>query len=540
MNMFLKNQVKCCFFVIFGISSIFSMWTDDAVQKELITNKPAILKVREELGEKIPLSLAMAKWASQKARTGEETLKYTRLAREILNEARGFGWAKRAPTSQESACMALTSIDIALVSNDDIDSLCDGSGKLGYHSDLPHFKYLKQVAIAARFVASKTPYLTESGIVTWARAPGVRNFLVDATEAMRPENLSNFFTPSVDRVSITKSTINWQEISKDPSNWKLTQDTTERLLIADGIIRKHNKKWIGADATTLAEVRDTYTELRRLKISADLLESSDEQSKAVERGYSSSKIVKLTPVFLLLDPLNFREKLELDGFGDDGFLVGNIKIESATSKWSSYLNKDFSQDFSRISKLLSTMEGIMISPNVDVHKLDKFQKDNTKEIFSLGQKYFKDMYKTRLTKEGLIADINERLTSLGKSISVHYDASVLEQAEIIKHLGYVLKGYPYPSLRRGALESEIHLDGVTEAEWLEIISIIFDVSQSIDSFRLNVGIDTTPFNLESTFYQQLYENQFTGGGCVPGRKNRILYRLSNILRQWVTFGYRLA
>jgi hypothetical protein len=38
--------------------------------------------------------------------------------------------------------------------------------------------------------------------------------------------------------------------------------------------------------------------------------------------------------------------------------------------------------------------------------------------------------------------------------------------------------------------------------------MIFDVSQSIDSFRLNVGVDTTPFNLESTFYQQLYENQF--------------------------------
>ena len=54
---------------------------------------------------------------------------------------------------------------------------------------------------------------------------------------------------------------------------------------------------------------------------------------------------------------------------------------------------------------------------------------------------------------------------------------------------------------KGALESEKYLDGVTEAEWLEIISMIFDVSQSIDSFRLNVGIDTTPFNLESTFYQ---------------------------------------
>jgi hypothetical protein len=61
------------------------------------------------------------------------------------------------------------------------------------------------------------------------------------------------------------------------------------------------------------------------------------------------------------------------------------------------------------------MEGIMISPNVDVHKLDKFQKDNTKEIFSLGQKYFKDMYKTRLTKEGLIADIN-RPSAKGRNL----------------------------------------------------------------------------------------------------------------------------
>jgi hypothetical protein len=70
--------------------------------------------------------------------------------------------------------------------------------------------------------------------------------------------------------------------------------------------------------------------------------------------------------------------------------------------------------------------------------------------------------------------------------------------------------------------------------------MIFDFSQKLDTFCLNTGIDMTPYNLESNFYGQLYENQFTGGGCVPGRKNRIVYRLANLLRQWMTFGSRLA
>ncbi len=159
-------------------------------------------------------------------------------------------------------------------------------------------------------------------------------------------------------------------------------------------------------------------------------------------------------------------------------------------------------------------------------------------MLEIGRKYFAGHYVASRTKTELIAAINTRLTSLENGLTAHYDGRVLTKIEIMTHLGYVLNGYPTGFTT--ALASQSGGDKVTEAEWVEILSMIFDFSQKLDTFCLNTGIDMTPYNLESNFYGQLYENQFTGGGCVPGRKNRIVYRLANLLRQWMTFGSRLA
>ena len=543
-----KKFVFVLLFHVISQLSLSAAWTDGQVRAELANpgSRAGIDRVRAENGgARFPLSLAMAKWASQKARlptsTAADQRHYAAVAREILNEARGFCWQNRSPRSQESACMASTSIDVALATNDTIDTLWDGLPRVAKKARASHYKVLKDAAIAARNIGSKAPQLRDEGIINWVRMPGVRNFLIEPLEAVKPENIRRFFTPSAALVTIAIAGTDWR-ITGAPDTWEITEDARERLLIADGVIRRQNAGWAvrAGGAATLAHVRNAYNELKRLgaAVAADLLAPSEIPlgSAAPLAGYGVdlSRLTKLIPLFSLLDPKNF--------LADEGFDIGNIRIESATAQWlTKSSSPDFRDDFASTSALLDLMEPIIKAGGFGgqgVHALDRFQIANTKKILAMARKYFGGHYTARGTKAALIAAIDARLTTLGASLTAYYDGGNLAKVQIMTHLRYVLGGYP--GVFRGPIESESGRDGVTEAEWVEILSMIFDFSQKLDTFRLNTGIDMTPYNLESTFYSQLWENQYTGGGCVPGRKNRILYRLANLLRQWMGFGYQLA
>lgn len=540
-----KSILTITLFIFLGLKHLCA-WSDLEVKNELDRNQTEI-QVFQQIGiKKLPLSLAMAKWASQKARkTADiaEQKKYASLAREILNEARYFGWDNRAPTSLEGQCMASTSVDVALASDDSASKLWDGTPKSEKHKD--HYNYLSRIANAARYVASKIDKLTQAGSITWARLTGVRNSLVDALEIEKPENIKQFLTPNPNLVTLgTTHGINWHQASV-PDTWEITADGKELLEIADTVIRSKNHKWPIRDfaPATLKDVRQAYAELNRLGVSVKTdLESPCDFSAAASLGYSPLKITKLISLFLLLDPKNYQPQINQDGFGNADFTLANMRIESSMYEWTQKASKaDFSNDLATTTALLDQMDPIIKKGGLGsqgVHALDAFQKANTKNMLEMGRKYFGGHYTKRTTKAELIDAINKRLTALGANLTAHYDGSNLSSLEIMTHLGYVLNGYPTEF--KGTLESESTADKITEAEWIEILSMIFDFSQKLDAFCLNTGIDSTPFNLESTFYSQIFENQFTGGGCVPGRKNRILYRLANLLRQWMTFGYRLA
>ncbi len=547
-------------FILLTIISIYypknellASWTDDQVKQELQTHKTEIEQVRTEInvqGDRysFPLSLAMAKWASKKARnttSATEQKKYASLAREILNEARGFGWQNRAPTSKEGACMASTSVDIALATNDNIDTLWDGMPRTAGKANTLHYDYLKRAAIAARFIGSKSEYLTESGLITWARLPGVRNSLVDPLEMERPETIRAFLTPTRTLETVVKTGPDWRS-NPSPNGWELPEDTKETLRIADMVIQTKNPAWPTRDNSpaTLASVRNTYAELLRLgtNVSEDL-QSSGNTSEASRRGYATLRITRLIPLFSLLDPQNYNLTLPpQDGFNRDRLNVANITIESAIFQWSQKASiPAFRNDLKNTSSLLDKMDPIIKRGGFGgqgVHQLDNFQIKHTREMLELGRKYFSGHYIPRKTKAELTKDIDQRLTTLGTNLTAHYDGNALNKSQIMDHLGYILNGYPTGFT--GTIESESSNDKITEAEWVEILSMIFDFSQKLDTFCLNTGIDQTPFNLESNFYSQLFENQHTRGGCIPGRKDRILYRLANLLRQWMNFGYRLA
>ena len=172
-------------FVLLCGSCVFADARDEEVKAELTRNRVEINLVQQKMQANytqghFPLSLAMARWASKKSRgAGVSTAdqkKYAAIARDILNEAKGFGWQNRAPTSKESACMQSTSIDIALATNDTIDSLWNGSRSgvryiqrtlRGGSAVLEgsYHDFLKRVATVGRYIASKTPQLTPSGIM---------------------------------------------------------------------------------------------------------------------------------------------------------------------------------------------------------------------------------------------------------------------------------------------------------------------------------------------------------------------------------------
>ena len=586
--------------------NLFASWTDDQVRDELATNKVAIEAMRCEIGgAQFSLPIAVAKWASTKARSTadlEIQQKYALLAREILNEAKGFNWQNFKLASKEWACIASISIDIALATADSEESLWNG---LPHSTGIPGFSYynhLKNTTKAGRYIGAKIAQSSLTGLIAWARMPGIRSFLVEAIETTKPENIASFFVPNSSLVRVTSDEImsNWKaDEEKLPDTWNVTEDAKERLLIADGIIRAQNPAWpirsstisltdirnaynelnrlgtavsvdllslsdsdkimqqlLIADGTiraqnpawpirssvliSLVDIRNVYNELNRLRpfASADLLSLSDTMLDAVARGYSPAKITKLIPLFLLLNPMNFITPFPQDGFDAARFMIGNIPIESPTAHWSIKASlPEFNKDFSMITQLFDQMDSLIKEGGFGyqgVHKLDTFRAAHTKEIQELGGKYFAEHYAARRTKEELVTSIDTRLSVLGDELTAHYDGRILTKEEILMHLRYVLNGYP------AGFTAPLASTPQEETEWLEILSMIFDFSQKLDTFRLNTGIDATPYNLESNFYSQLYENQFTGGGCVPGRKNRILYRLANLLRQWMMFGYQLA
>jgi len=543
----------------FCLSSLFSAWTDEEVQSELAASRSEIETVRTEMGVlppdragiilPFPLSFAMAEWASRKARSTvieADQAKYGSLARKILNDETDIEWSDRALTSKEAACIASMSISIALASSDDENVLWNKRAGAKGRAKPSHYDYMKKSAAAGRYIGAKISSLTQEGAVTWARMPGIRNFLIDPLETVRPENIIEFFTPNEALVNIAGEAVTDWKTAGHPDAWVITEDAKERLIIADGIIQNHHSSWqpVRNGLPTLADIRNAYNELRRLDdaVSGDLQFPCDPMSAAVERGFSPLKITKLIPLFILLNPKNFRDSLPQDGFTDTGFFIGSLMVESATFQWNDKaLLPEFSSDFAATLVLLDQMEPIIKTGGFGgqgVHRLDAFQIANTKKMLEIGRKYFAGHYVASRTKTELIAAINTRLTSLENGLTAHYDGRVLTKIEIMTHLGYVLNGYPTGFTT--ALASQSVGDKVTEAEWVEILSMIFDFSQKLDTFCLNTGIDMTPYNLESNFYGQLYENQFTGGGCVPGRKNRIVYRLANLLRQWMTFGSRLA
>lgn len=550
-----------CFFICsaFYLHSLFSAWTDEEIHAELAAARAEIEIVRAEIGVlppdktgkilAFPLSLSMAEWASRKAVSTSiesDQLKYSALARKILNDETDIEWSDRALTSKEAACMASISISIALASSDDENVLWNKGPDAKGRAKPPHYDYLKKSALTGRYIAAKTSSLTQEGVVTWARMPGIRNFLIAPLENVKPENIIEFFTPNEVLVNIAGEAVTDWKTAGHPDTWVITEDAKERLIIVDGIIHAHDSSW-QPDRNrlpTLADVRGAYNELRRLgdAVSGDLQFPCDSMSDSVERGYSPLKITKIIPLFSLLNPKNFRDLLPQEGFSDTGFFIGNTLVESPISQWRyKALLPGFLDDFAVTSAVLDQMDPIIKSGGFGgqgVHRLDSFQIANTKKLLELGRKYFAGHYAESRTKADLFAAIDARLTALGTELTAHYDGRILTKAEIMTHLGYVMNGYPTGFTT--PLASHSGSDKVTEADWIEILSMIFDFSQNLDTFCLNAGIDMTPYNLESNFYSQLWENQFTGGGCVPGRKNRVVYRFANLLRQWMTFGYRLA
>ncbi len=551
---FLKNKLIYGFVTIFWVTSGVAVsyhegdnWDNVRVQHELTTNRDKIEQFRE--GKDIALPLAMAGWASDKAKLADaenDKKKYATLARTILNEATGFGWAPRGATASEIACMAQTSVSLALTTTDKVEALWDGkeAGRKTYYD------FLQRMARSARVIGPKANYLTDLGVVTWARLPGVRADFIELFENMKSNSPSRFFTPSTKLVKITSGEEGekWWSLDKNPNNWPLIGDASERLQIADQIIKQYDGKW-GDSGKTLANLRFAYDKLRDIgdSVFKDLMSAHDPNSVEVKRGYSPLKITLLTPIFSLLNPNNFIKNCPQPGFDDNnGFLIGNVKVELAP--WKSITSHlDYSTEFTQISTVLDQMDVIIKKSGFGgqgVHSLDQFQKDYTKRFLALGRKYFKGHY-TVQDGASLMMVVSKRINALGANFNVYFDdpkgyklTKKLTHDDILTHLGYVLNGYPTGFTT--ALASNLSGDGVSEAEWLEILSMIFDISQKLDTYRINAGIETAPYSLESTFYQQLYENQFTGGGCVPGRKNRIIYRLANLLRQWLDFGHQLA
>ena len=122
---------------------------------------------------------------------------------------------------------------------------------------------------------------------------------------------------------------------------------------------------------------------------------------------------------------------------------------------------------------------------------------------------------------------------------------------IMQNINWVLNGYPAESDCgfAGALGSQESDDTITEAEWLEMLSMFYDGSVSVDSARFMMGRFSDRHHEEILFYSHFYENlyasgpvpssRYGAGGCVPGRKNRILNGLVRILNKWITLGLRL-
>ena len=142
-----------CFFICssFYVHSLFSAWTDEEIHAELAAARAEIETVRSEIGVlppdktgkilAFPLSLSMAEWASRKAVSTSiesDQLKYSALARKILNDETDIEWSDRALTSKEAACMASISISIALASSDDENMV-----KLWKNKTMRQFHYFK-------------------------------------------------------------------------------------------------------------------------------------------------------------------------------------------------------------------------------------------------------------------------------------------------------------------------------------------------------------------------------------------------------------
>ena len=244
--------------------------------------------------------------------------------------------------------------------------------------------------MAGRYIGARVPFLTQEGAVTWARMPGIRNFLIDPLETVKPENIIEFFTPNAVLENLAGEAVtDWKTLG-GPDTWVITEDAKERLLIVDGLIHAHNSSWqpVRHGLPTLADIRNAYNELRRLGdvVSGDLQFPCDPMSAGVERGFSPLKITKLIPLFILLNPKNFRDSLPQDGFSDTGFFIGNLMVESATFHWNDKaLLPEFSNDFAATLVLLDQMEPIIKTGGFGgqgVHRLDVFQIANTKKCWN--------------------------------------------------------------------------------------------------------------------------------------------------------------
>ncbi len=564
-------------FVLLCGSCVFADARDEEVKAELARNRTEINFVQQKMQENytqgnFPLSLAMAKWASQKSRDAQvstaDKRKYALIARDILNEAKGFGWQNRAPTSKESACMQSTSIDIALATDDKVDNLWDGSrsgvryttrsikaGRTvleGSYHDL-----LKDAAITGRYIASKASQLTPLGIMQFARMPGVNVRLVEAVEMEEPSNVPGFLTPNVDLVKIVESGDSdiWKTDGL-PHTWVLTPDAGELLHTADDIIRKYRVDWhndLNYKSIRLVDVYESYGLIKNISPEDRARVSSENPGFDIEAS-------KVMPVFLLLLLQNFEnippEFSRIMNVGSELVVFGHDA--SPITAWQSNVlaNPEFSEDSVMVTKCSDDFAHDLVTRGYgsqNVHNLDAMRKKNVRHILELGRKYLRY---TNRSKEQLTEAIQQRLDSLGSEFTVEYRSHNAQETNLTKdvimqNINWVLNGYPAESGCgfAGALGSHVSDDNITEAEWLEMLSMFFEGSILVDGARFMTGHYNERHHEEILFYSQFYENLYAGGlvptsrygagGCVPGRKNRILNGLVRILDRWITLGLRL-